>query len=401
MPHHLSELALRALGVSEALIQEIYGLDPAELRSVLDCALEQGTEARFNASTDPEHRYEMSPFGMPDLRRLLTEPSIPVLRETFSFSWRPASGIASRVILNGKDTYVSEPDGKHLTLDTSANFQAWCEELRRCFARTEPMNYLILLLPKTQNQDKSKQWEMLSLSADRPDNKAAIQLLSALTILGLSHRKGGSRTKFLGGLVKHNELLFDAIGVCGSASSDLPGDQLLVRQMAGMPDQLLMLSPLINHGKEVARPYVVSFSDAWNDEPARFSDWSVRARAADADDCADALLWLITQTSGVAVKIPLLPRRCKKVSDAHNLRVVAPTPWTDFLRQGHGAQRKDPAKVFEPYLSRENPSVPLYCVDEPKRFEEVKSDQVKAEQVKAEQQLHEATLYPKGQQKQS
>mgnify|MGYP007117583915 CR=1 FL=1 len=51
MPLNLSELALRALGVSEALIQEIYGLDPAELRSVLDCALEQGTEARFNAST--------------------------------------------------------------------------------------------------------------------------------------------------------------------------------------------------------------------------------------------------------------------------------------------------------------------------------------------------------------
>ena len=55
----------------------------------------------------------------------------------------------------------------------------------------------------------------------------------------------------------------------------------------------------------------------------------------------------------------------------HDVRIIAPQPWLAFLQQGHGAKRNQ-GEPFEPYRQRDLPGMPLWCVDEPTRYENLK-----------------------------
>ena len=118
-----------------------------------------------------------------------------------------------------------------------------------------------------------------------------------------------------------------------------------------------------------AQVFAADFSAAWQGNPNRFGYWSIRNRARDADQMADALLWLMTQTSGICLQLSLPPRQIDITE--HHVQVLVPWPWCDFLRQGHGAQRRK-KKVFDPYLHVEGGEGALYHVDEPLRYAQLK-----------------------------
>jgi hypothetical protein len=155
---------------------------------------------------------------------------------------------------------------------------------------------------------------------------------------------------------------------------NLPNNSTLKEQIKLYAKNILILKPASEDTEEV-EPFALDFMKAWKGKANSYNAWHVRNRAQDADELGDALLWLITNTSGVLCQISLEPRtlpinKSTEPKKKQNVQIVGPKHWTDFMNQGHGFLRgKD---CFEPKRLVNEKSAPLYWIDETPRYGKLK-----------------------------
>ena len=355
LPTELAVLALKTFGVSDAVLQEIYGVD---VPSALQAGLAQGRDSTIPTRLTEKHDCE--PVGMTALRQLVNAPSANVIQhQHLQAVWELTDKLLSLVSRDGKPCY--EPDGGvHWHVRSCPNRDRWSEALRGLFLSKTSNLELLLLLPLPGELSQAGTWHLLRSETMEEGQPGALRLLAGLSILGLSHRDNLTRTAFLPNLVAACADLFDEVGVGLSKGLDRPRDERLRLQAANGTQGLLLLRQL-SHGASVARPFVLDFSRAWQKHPHRITAWTLRDRTGDADEVADALLQPFTHASGVCLHLSLKPRRTEPLE--HAVHLLGPASWINFLHQGHAEKRHE--EVFEPYQGVDTPGTQLLCIDAP------------------------------------
>lgn len=357
-------LALKTLGVSDEILQQIYGVDIA---TTIEAALKRGDDSKIPYQlTDP---YECDPVDMEAMRELLmTATSSRFRHESLQATWELTNKIHTLVWRDG-DPYYEPEQSWHVR--TCPERDRWSEELRGLFLSQTSNLELLVLLPLPSDQANAGKWHLLRSEEIEEGQIGAMRLLAGLSVLGLSHRQNLTRTAFLSNLVKDCESLFEEVAACRSPEDDQPSDTRLKQQTEAGTDGLLLFRQQ-TPGPPVARPLVINFSRAWCDDPNRFTTWSLHDRTGDADEMADALLHPFTLASGVCLRLSLpIRQKPKKVGRKaetrvvleHKVRLIAPEPWIDFLSQGHGGKRGK--SVFAPHQNLNDPDAQVWCIDAP------------------------------------
>lgn len=355
LPTELAVLALKTFGVSDAVLQEIYGVDvPAALQAGLALGRDCTVPTRL------ADKHDCEPVGIAALRQLVNTPSATTfLHHRLQAAWELTDKIHALVWRDGKPYY--EPSGElHWHAKSCPDRERWSEDLRGLFLAKTSNLELLLLLPVPCDQTQAGTWHLLRTETMGDGQHGALSLLAGLSILGLSHRDNLTRTAFLPNLVTACADLFDEVGVSQSKGLDRPRDERLRLQAADGTQGLLLLRQL-SQGAPVARPFVLDFSRAWQKHQHRITDWALRDRTGDADEVADALLQPFTHACGVCLQLSLKPRRTEPLE--HAVHLLAPADWVEFLHQGHAEKRHE--QVFEPYRAVDTPGAELLHIDAP------------------------------------
>lgn len=366
-PLPLIVLALRTLGVTETLLGQIFKLSEAQLWSLLWEGQDLGQESALHPGLRYDH--DLAPIGLSELERLIARGSSPCQVDALRFE--EGDALILQQVVDGEEVkYITDPL-PHRRLQLCEQAEAWLAQIRHLFLKPEGQIELILLLPQSSPAGESGRWQLIRRGAMEDDAEQAMRLLAGLSVLGLSHRASGHRSGVLPDLVVSAQALFKHFAVCGAPIDDRPDDETLRQQMRYLASGVLLQRPPTGgqqSPESVVRPLAIDFSSAWADRADRFADYLVRDRRADADEFADALLWLMAKTAGVCLHLSLAPRLGKPAK--HDIRLLAPQPWIDFCRQGLGANRGKDAG-FAPYQGKQA-DVPLLWVDEPPRYEALK-----------------------------
>lgn len=355
LPQELAVLALKTFGVSDAVLQAIYG---ADVLSTLHAGLSLGRDSTI--PTRLADRHDCEPVGIAALRQLVNTPSTAVFEhQPLQAAWELTDKIHTRVWRDGKPCY--EPSGERdWHVRSCPDRDRWSEDLRRLFLAKASKLELLLLLPLPSDAFQAGTWHLLRSATMEAGQHGALRLLAGLSILGLSHRDNLTRTAFLPNLVTACADLFAEVGVCQSKGLDRPSDERLRLQAVDGTQGLLLLRQ-ISQGASVARPFVLDFSRAWQKQANRITAWTLRDRTGDADEVADALLQPFTHASGVCLQLSLKPRRTEPLE--HAVHLLAPASWIAFLHQGHAEKRHE--AVFEPYQAVDTPGAQLLYIDAP------------------------------------
>ena len=355
LPTELAVLALKTFGVSDAVLEEIYGV---EVPATLQAGLAQGRDSTIPTRLADKHDCE--PVGIATLRHLVNTPSTTVFHHRrLQAAWELTDKIHTLTWRDGKPWY--EPSGeRHWHVRSCPDRDRWSEDLRGLFLAKTSNLELLLLLPLPCEQTQAGTWHLLRSETMEDGQCGALRLLAGLSILGLSHRDNLTRTAFLSNLVTACADLFDEVGVCQSKGVDRPHDERLRLQAADGTQGLLLLRQL-SQGASVAKPFVLDFSRAWQKHLHRITAWALRDRTGDADEMADALLQPFTHASGVCLQLSLKPRRTEPLE--HSVHLLAPADWLEFLHQGHAEKRHK--QVFKPYQRVNTPGAKLLHIDAP------------------------------------
>ena len=384
IPRELAIVALSSLGVSESQLQKIYGLDRLSLQQAICDGLQRGNDIALRKLDVDDDRpdYDVAEYGLNHLKGLLAQQMDSSFEhKQFKFEWKAEENIL---------IFQDDPDGNaryeanstcttrpHLLLHEDENINEFFNQLRELFLKSSRLELFILIpLP---DDGSNHHWDILSSQYELPDRNSALRLLACLTILGHSHWKTGHRTEYLPKLVKSCQGLFEQVAICGIPEDDtdnLPSDPILVEQIKLFQKNVLILKPL-TEDTDYVEPFAINFAQAWKNEDNCYTEWLIHNRPKEVDDMADAIKWLITNTSGVLCQISLEPRKLpakigrraqpkKKI----NVQVVGPDPWISFLNSGDVQSRK--SETFKPYKLRDDASVPLMCMSEPLRYRKLK-----------------------------
>jgi len=379
MPIAMQVLCLRTLGLSQGVVGQLLGCERTAVLDFEHQGLLQCAAMRLERS-GIDYEFDLEKIGQAALRGLLDVSAWVPASSAYEFVWEPTDKIFSVVIgPAGKLMADHEPSRQQYRLVIEENFFDWFGEIRKIFLSPQARNELLVLLPLLTNG--LPRWTILQGKPPLVGRDGAFRLLAALSALGLGYRDSGHRTKFFSNLVWGNEMLFEQVAVAGASPLNRSSDPEMLRQVKGLANDTLVIRPEASAGgAQLARAHVFSanFSSAWQQNPNRFDTWSIRDRKQDADDVADALLLLMTCTSGICVRIPLAPRHAD--SGQHDVQVLGPKQWIDFLSQGHGAQRSK--IIFEPYQRVKDGRGPLWHIDEPPRYVDLKKQLSLARQAK-------------------
>lgn len=369
MPAEILVLCLRTLGLLPDLVGRMIGCEWTEVFDLEQRGLSQCADMRLQRAS-LNYDLDLESLGQAAIRGLLDSGAWAPGSSTFEFVWEPTDKIFSVVTgPDGKLMADHEPSRPQYRLVVEDEFFNWFGEIRKIFLSPQARNELLLLLPLPTNT--VLRWTILQDSPPLVGRDGAFRLLAALSALGFGHRESGHRTKFFSNLVWGNEMLFEQVAVAGAPSLNRSSDPEMLRRVKGLANDTLVIRPEASAGgAQLARAHVFSadFSRVWQQSPNRFESWSIRDRKQDADEVADALLWLMTCTSGICVRIPLAPRHAD--SGEHHVQVLGPKPWIEFLSQGHGAPRVK--QTFEPYQGVKDRGNPLLHIDEPPRYTDLK-----------------------------
>lgn len=362
MPNEQLVLALRILGISAAAIGRLLVRTSEEIDTLASKALELTTDVRV-LRQDDEYKFDIDQVGEKAIGRLLGTGDFPVSEHAYTFNWVPADKVYS--IEKGPDGHyapVIQTTRPEFHLDTQPGFTDWFEDVRSVFLSDEQSNELLVLLPLASTD--VCRWTILEPQRVLSGTDDALRLVASLSALGLGHRDSGHRTKFFANLVWGCQMLFDEIGVGGASRADRPEHDLLRRQTDGLAKDTLVIRQDATEldPNPAAQVFAVDFSAVWQDSHIGFADWTIQDRANAADELVDGLLWLMTHTSGICLRLNLPPRKRKTMK--HKVQVLAPSPWIDFASQGHGGQRNGEQK-FEPHRHVQDGQGALYYVDAP------------------------------------
>lgn len=369
MPIAMQVLCLRTLGLSQGVVGQLLGCERTAVLELEHQGLLQCADMRLERS-GIDYEFDLEKIGKAALRGLLDASAWVPTSSIYEFVWEPTDKIFSVVTgPDGKLMADHEPLRPQYRLEVEEKFFDWFGEIRKIFLSPQARNELLVLLPLPTNG--LLRWAILQDNPPLVGRDGAFRLLAALSALGFGYRDSGHRTKFFSNLVWGSELLFEQVAVAGAPRLNQSPDSELLCRTKGLANDVLVMRPeSINGGAQVARAHVFSadFSPVWQNNPNRFDNWSIRDRAQDADDVADSLLWLMTCTSGICVQISLMPRTPE--DGQHDVQVLGPKSWIEFLSQGHGAQRSK--NKFEPYQGVRDGSGPIRHIDEPPRYADLK-----------------------------
>jgi len=369
MPLELLVLCLRTLGLRPDVLGCLIGCERTDVLDLEHQGLSHCTDIRLQR-VSLNYDLDLESLGQTAIRDLLDSGAWVPASSAYEFVWESTDKIFSVVTgPDGKLMADHEPSRPQYRLEVEEDFFDWFGEIRKIFLSPQARNELLVLLPLPTNG--LLRWTILQDKPPLEGRDGAFRLLAALSALGFGYRESGHRTKFFSNLVWGNEMLFEQVAVAGAPPLNRSSDPEMLRRVKGLANDTLVIRPEASAGgAQLARAHVFSadFSSVWQQSPNRFDTWSIRDRKQDADDVADALLWLMTCTSGICVRISLAPRPAD--SGQHDVQVLGPKPWIEFLSQGHGAQRSK--QTFEPYQGVKDPSNSLLHIDEPPRYADLK-----------------------------
>lgn len=349
----LAVLALKTFGVSDEVLQEIYGVD---VQSALQDGLKHGRDSTVPASLEEEH--DCVPVGKKALEDLLSSPPSTFEHRRLETHWELTDKILT---VARRDRPTSEPCWR---VKSSPDRNRWSEEIRGLLVSKTSNLELLLLLPLPCDQSQAGKWHLLHNETIARGEEAALRVLAGLSILGLSHRHNLTRTELLPKLVVACADLFAEVGVCKAKGLKLPHNKDLREQTADGTQGLLLFRQH-KQGSSRARPFVVDFSRIWRDTPSphRIKKWNLRDRAGDADEVGDALLQPLTHASGVCLRLSLTPRKSEPLS--HAVLLLGPASWIEFLHKGHAENRNK--ETFEPRQNVGKPGTIELYMDAPSR----------------------------------
>lgn len=366
LPPALVTLALSAFGLSSKWLSSHFDLSDLAIQQVLREAIGHGREVL------PRRRGgdELDAIGLRDLERLVMWTSTPMAHQLLRF--REEHTPIYVLNAEGESPIYEEEDLPHqkIVMDDAATL--WFDQVRRLFLRPTKQTELLILLPRPTPELGKRNWDVHSsmLSSETPEH--AFRVLAGLSVLGLTHRASGHRTRLLPDLVVRCPAIGQHFAVAGiGLKEQMIGDDQKA-QLKSLPKGAILRRPesgLPGAGSVEMQAWAIDYSSEWRAQPNRLADLSIRDRAQDVDEMADALLWLMCQTSGVCVHLSLEQRA--RYADENDVRIITPQPWLAFLQQGHGAKRNQ-GEPFEPYRQRDVPGMPLLWVDEPTRYEKLK-----------------------------
>jgi hypothetical protein len=382
IPLEQAVLALNSLGVSQAILREIYELDDEPLQKAIQKGLQEGRDSNLQKLSPEENDapdYDKEPFGKDHLADLLEQPEVPFDREELEFKWEPLKVPLYTVGESGFEEV--EPTRAKFRPHVSGNITQFCDRLKEIFLAPSKLELLILL--PYPGKGPYHHWDILLSQYELPDRNRALRLLSCLTVLGLSHRNSGHRTEYLPNLVASCKGLFEQVAACRvyeDDDEDQPTDPTLKKQIHLFADKVLIIKPKPSDTESIepedvepenVEPFALNFAEAWENNDHRYTEWLIRDRPRDADEMVDALLWLMTHTSGILCQISLEPRHYRnKPEKKRNVQIIGPDKWISFLGTGHGHLRK--SKTFAPYIWKDDATFPLLCMDEPMRYKQLK-----------------------------
>jgi hypothetical protein len=391
IPLERAVLALSSLGVSQAILREIYELDDESLQEAIRKGLQEGKDSRLKKLSPEEYDApdydEAPPFGKAHLEDLLKQPEMPFNREELEYKWEPLEAPLYRVGESGFEEIDSTR--AKFRLHESRNIIQFRDRLKEIFLAPSKLELLILL--PCPGKGPNHHWDILSSQYELSDRNKALRLLSCLTVLGLSHRNSGHRTEYLPKLVTSCKGLFEQVAVCSPGkiiAKNPPIDPTLKKQIHLFKKNVLILKPITADTENVepedvepenVEPFALNFSEAWENNDHRYTEWLIHDRLENADEMVNALFWLMTQTSGILCQISLEPRHYRnKPEKERNVQIIGPDQWISFLGTGHGHLRK--STTFAPYKLKDDTTIPLLCVDEPVHLGDLKKKKQKDSQ---------------------
>jgi hypothetical protein len=369
-------LALRSLGMSAATVGRLLECDDGKIRELEMAALAPVGEINTQP-TDINYPFDIEPLGVKAIEQLLASGELAPIENIFTFSWVPVPRghvFWSEVGPDGKLVAAYEKERPEFRLETQPEFFEFCADLRQLFMSPTPRCELIVLLPLPLG--KLAQWTVLQpeRALDEPDD--ALRLITSLSSLGLGYRDSGHRTKFFSNLVWGCQMLCEKVGVGGAMGVNRPQDTSLRQQTEGLANDTLVIRKSVKAGQQLpkAKVFAADFSNTWQGNPDRYADWLIRDRAQDVDEMTDSVMWAMTQTSGICLRLSL-PPRLSQVTE-NDIKILAPKSWMGVLSEGLGHQRGK--KEFRPYLLvREGKGALLY-IDEPPRYSQLKTQKNEA-----------------------
>lgn len=366
LPPALVTLALSAFGVSSKWLSSHFDQSDLAIQQVLRETIALGREVL------PRRRGgdELDAIGLRDLERLVMGASTPMAYQSLHFREEHTP----IYVLNdeGESPMYEEEDLPHRKIVMDDAGTLWFDQVRRLFLQPTKQTELLILLPRPTPELGQRDWDVHSPMPSSVTPEYAFRVLAGLSVLGLTHRASGHRTRLLPDLVLRCPAIGQHFVVAGIGLKEQMIDDDLKAQLKNLPKGAILRRPeigLTGAGSVEMQAWAIDYASEWRTQPNRLADLSIRDRARDVDEMADALLWLMSQTSGVCVHLSLEQRA--RYADEHDVRIIAPQPWLDFLQQGHGAKRNQ-GEPFEPYRQRDLPGMPLLWVDEPRRYEDLK-----------------------------
>lgn len=368
----LLTLALGSFGVPPERIGAAYGLDLEGLQASFNRALSRGVDRTPPVLKSFDYLFQA--VGLSVLKDLLARDAHSYAAREMRITRTRAEGLHDLVLIDGRPRLVPDP-APHIKVNIAEPAARWFDQIHRMFLRKRSGTDLLVLLPGSGLGARQGHWTVLRAPRFRSTFSCAVRVLSGLAVLGMTRRESGHRNLFLGDLASSCELLSSQFWVTGRSVLKATDCEQLCRQMMQMPEGVLLQRPPDDDLAQLRgnlSVFALDFSDTWKGKSSsRFTDWSIRDRAGDSDELTNALLMLFLATSGVCVHIHLPAPSGRGSARKHDVRVVAPKAWIEFMQEGHGAKRKE--DVFSPYLGRDKPGVPLLCIDEPRRYAQTKA----------------------------
>ena len=361
VPLALELLALNTIGVSIDQLQTIYGLDRSEVEKGLLEGIRSGKTSKLKRLNKDNDRFMESKFGIDELEELLNQSNnYPNNRncnqfdiDSYEFNWELTEEFANRPLY---------------TLRSSRDINEFLNKFKEIFFERSKLE-LLILLPQP-SEGSVYRWDILKTQYEVSEQNSALKLLSCLSILGLSHNNKNRKTlKYLSNLVTSSQGLSEQVAVCGTQETDSTSPEnnhILREQIKLFIKNVLILKPLRDDVGDEVKPFALNFINAWQYKDTCYSDFHLRDRFHDLENIADALLLLMTNTSGVLCHISLQPRKqCNKLKSL-DVQIIAPTQFNEFLEQSLRPEH------FEPYKLLDDDAVPLLRLNQPIRFKEFK-----------------------------
>lgn len=357
----LAALSLRALGISWDVLSRAFSLSPTEIRYLVSEGLSKCSDARVNP-LDEDYPYGVELVGKAKLKSLLDADDLPVSDYALTPQWVSTTDVIS--LTEGFDAFLSggvDLSRIHMRMQNGNEFSDWFNEFKQVFVSRQACRELVVMLPLTIAGDCK--WTILRPQRSFSGQDDAIRLISSLSALGLGYRDSGHRTQFFADLIKSSQELFDHIGVAGTARRDIPDDELLRAQLIGLAENVLLvrLDAARRNKLPSAQAFVLDFSQAWQNNRNRFTDWSIHDRPKIVDAMADALLAWMVGNSGICLHLSLTPRLPAGETTGHDVQILAPKPLIESLRRADGTS-----------VNETDSNSTQYYVEAPLRHKEVR-----------------------------